>query len=94
LRRGKNLRRWKSRKADCGPCAMKQPKTLEEIVRYLAPADEDEVREFAERLLAKGGSEAHREPKFAWAGVLRDLRDRYSAVELQHQIARWRIEGE
>ena len=73
---------------------MREPKTLEEIVKYLAPADQDEVREFAERLLAKGRSEAHGHLKFAWAGALRDLRDRYSSVELQHQIARWRIEGE
>jgi hypothetical protein len=73
---------------------MREPKTLEEIVKYLAPADQDEVREFAERLLAKGRSEAHGAPKFAWAGALRDLRDRYTSVELQHQIARWRVEGE
>jgi len=74
---------------------MGEPKTLEEIVKHLAPADQDEVREFAERLLAKGGTTgAHGQPKFAWAGALRDLRDRYTSVELQHQIARWRIEGE
>lgn len=72
---------------------MKQPKTLEEIVKHLDPADQDEVREFAERLLARGSGEAHGQPKFAWAGALRDLRHRYTSVELQHQIARWRIEG-
>ncbi|MGD0012657.1 MAG: DUF2281 domain-containing protein [Terriglobia bacterium] len=75
-------------------CALKQPKTLEEIVKYLAAADQDEVREFAERLLAKRRSEAHGQPKFTWAGALRDLRERYTSVQLQHQIARWRIEGE
>ncbi len=73
---------------------MKQPKTLEEMVKHLAPTDQNEVREFVERLLAKGGRGAHGQPKFAWAGALRDLRDRYTSVELQHQIARWRIEGE
>ncbi|MGO9271923.1 MAG: DUF2281 domain-containing protein [Terriglobia bacterium] len=73
---------------------MSEPKTLEEIVKHLAPADQAEVREFAERLLAKGDTGAHGQPKFAWAGALRDLRDRYTSVELQHQIARWRIEGE
>jgi len=73
---------------------MKQPKSLEEMVKDLAPTDQNEVREFVERLLAKGSSEAHGQPKFAWAGALRDLRDRYTSVELQHQIARWRIEGE
>jgi len=73
---------------------MKPSKTLEEIVKDLAPPERDEVREFAERLLAKGKSRAHAQPKFAWAGSLRDLRDRYTSVELQHQIARLRIEGE
>jgi hypothetical protein len=67
---------------------MKQPKTLEEMLKQLAPTYQDEVRELVERLLAKGNTEAHGQPKFAWAGALRDLRDRYTSVELQHQIAR------
>lgn len=74
--------------------AMEQPKTLEEIVRHLTPPDQDEVRQFAERLLARANREVRAQPRFAWAGALQDLRDRYTSVELQHQIARWRIEGE
>jgi hypothetical protein len=73
---------------------MKQVKTLEEIVKELPLADQGEVREFAERLLAKGRTERDSTPKFAWAGALKDLSDRNTSVELQHQIARWRIEGE
>ena len=28
--------------------------------------------------------------KFEWAGCLKDLRDKYTSVELQHEILKWR----
>ncbi len=68
----------------------KQAETLEEMINALSPDRQNEVRDFIEFLLAKQRSN----PKFGWAGALKDLKDRYTSVELQHQIARWRIEGE
>jgi len=29
--------------------------------------------------------------EFRWAGALKDLRDKYTSVELQHKILEWRI---
>jgi hypothetical protein len=69
-------------------------KTLQEMVKELPPERQDEVREFVQRLLTRERGEKNGTPKLAWAGALKDLRDRFTSVELQHQIARWRIEGE
>lgn len=30
-------------------------------------------------------------PTFIWAGALKDLRARYTSVDLQHAIAKWRV---
>ncbi len=30
-------------------------------------------------------------PRFDWAGALKELREQYTSVELQHKIAEWRI---
>jgi len=61
--------------------------TLKELIEQLPLELQQEVRDFVEFLLEKRA----RKPKFDWAGALRDLRDRYSSVELQHKIAEWRI---
>ena len=68
-----------------------QPKPLEELVRELPTEVEEEVRDFVEFLLQKKERKPRGKPQFDWAGALRDLRDRYSSVELQHKIAEWRI---
>jgi len=65
--------------------------TLKELIEQLPPELKQEVRNFVEFLLAKRAKRPKRKPKFDWAGALRDLRDRYSSVELQHKIAEWRI---
>ena len=65
--------------------------TLEELIEKLPPELQEEVRDFVEFLLEKRARRPKRKPKFDWAGALRDLRDRYSSVELQHKIAEWRI---
>ena len=46
---------------------------------------ETEPRSSAER------PKNHPEPAFGWAGALRDLRDRYTSVELQHSIRNSRV---
>jgi hypothetical protein len=65
--------------------------TLKELIKQLPPELQQEVRDFVEFLLEKRARRPKRKPKFDWAGALRDLRDCYSSVELQHKIAEWRI---
>lgn len=33
-----------------------------------------------------------KKPTFKWAGALAHLKDKYTSVELQHQISKWRTE--
>ena len=66
-------------------------RTLKDLVDQLLPELQQEVRDFVEFLLEKRARRPRRKPKFDWAGALKDLRDRYSSVELQHKIAEWRI---
>ncbi len=67
---------------------------VEEVVRLL-PADiRQEVRDFIEFLLAKRAGRARAQPRFEWAGALRDMGTRYTSVELQHRILAWRTEQE
>ena len=65
--------------------------SLKEMVEQLPPELQEEVRDFVEFLLVRRPRRPKRKPKFDWAGALRDLRGRYSSVELQHKIAEWRI---
>ena len=69
------------------------PKSLEELVRELPPHCQDEVRDFAEFLLTQQRRKPSGKPEFAWAGSLKDLRNQYTSVDLQHQLAQWRTEG-
>lgn len=68
--------------------------TLKELIEQLPPDLQQEVKDFVEFLLQKRGRKPRGRPKFDWAGALKDLRDRYTSVELQHKIAEWRIGGE
>lgn len=69
------------------------PKALEKLVKAL-PADiREEVRDFVDFVIQKRAKKPHGKPKFDWAGALKDLRDKYSSVELQHDISEWRIGG-
>jgi hypothetical protein len=52
------------------------------------------VHDFVEYLLAKQRSSTRRKPQFDWAGALKDMRDDYTSVELQHELTRWRSEAE
>lgn len=69
-------------------------KPIDEIVSELPPKQQAEVRDFVEFLLARQRSSARRKPQFDWAGALRDMRDEYTSVELQHEITRSRSEIE
>ena len=74
---------------------MSEPtKTLEEMVREVPAQYRAELRVYVESLLARRSVQPPGKPQFAWAGALEGLRDRYTSVELQHRIARWRADGE
>jgi hypothetical protein len=64
------------------------------MVNELTPGQQAEVHDFVEYLLAKQRSSTRRKPQFDWAGALKELRDDYTSVELQHELTRWRSEAE
>ena len=71
-----------------------QEKTLEELVRELPPDVEQEVRDFVEFVLQRRTKKPLGKPNFEWAGALKDMRDQYTSVELQHKLPDWRMGGE
>ena len=71
----------------------KAMQTLKELVEQLPPDLQQEARDFVEFLLQKRRKRLKSKPKFDWAGALKDLRDQYTSVQLQHRIAEWRISG-
>ena len=66
--------------------------TLKQLIDQLPPELQQEVQDFVEFLLERRAKKTKKKPKFDWAGALKDLRDRYTSVELQHKITEWRIE--
>lgn len=67
---------------------------IEELVRELPIERQAEVRDFVEFLLAKQSQRQCRKPQFDWAGALKDMRDEYTSVDLQHEVTRLRSEIE
>ena len=65
-------------------------KSLEELVRELPPDMAAEVRDFIEFLLSKQERRVGRLLQQNWAGALRDYREQYTSVELQHKASDWR----
>ena len=72
--------------------------TLEMVVRELPLELQAEVFDFAQFLLSTKAQRkmqiARHKPTFRWAGALTALRGKYNAVELQHEISRWRMDDE
>ena len=68
--------------------------SIMERIKELPPELRQELEEFAEFLLEKRAKRPKGKPKFDWAGALKDLRERYPSVELQHKISKWRTEEE
>jgi len=62
---------------------------LDEIVKDLPPDLQKEVEDFAQFLAAKHQHRSRRKPTFGWAGALKDWRDKYTSVELQHKASDW-----
>ena len=64
-------------------------KSLEELVRELPPDMAAEVRDFAEFLLEKRARVTEAEFRLDWRGALRDLREQYTSVQLEHKALEW-----
>ena len=67
-------------------------KNLEKKISILPPELQQEVEDFVEFLIEKKMKRPKGKPKFNWAGALKELREQYTSVELQHKISEWRIE--
>ncbi len=70
---------------------MDQREPLGELIEALPSKLQEEVRGFVMSLVEKQGKRPRRKPRFNWAGALKDLRGRYTSVELQHKISELRI---
>ncbi len=68
---------------------MVNKRTLKELIEQLPPDLEQEVRDFVEFLLERHGAKSKGELKLDWRGALRDLKDKYTSVELQHKVLEW-----
>lgn len=66
-------------------------KTIEEMMKELPTEYQKEVEDFIEFLIQKRTRKKKGKLKLNWAGALKDLRDQYTSVELQHKISEWRI---
>ena len=64
--------------------------SLQEMLQKLPPDLQAEVRDFAEFLLERKTPQTQRPMQFRWEGALKDMRQQYTSVELQHQISDWR----
>jgi hypothetical protein len=65
--------------------------TLKELVEQLSPDLQEEVRNFVEFLIKKQKDRPRSKPRFDWSDSLKDMRDQYGSVEMQHKISKWRI---
>jgi len=66
-------------------------KKLGEKINQLPPDYQREVEGFVEFLLAKKRQAKPQPPTFEWAGALKDLRNEYDSVSLQHEIGNLRF---
>ena len=64
--------------------------SLQEMIQVLPPELQNEVRDFIARLLSERSVKTRCQPQFAWAGALREWKEEYTSVQLQHQISEWR----
>ena len=68
-------------------------KSLPELVQELPPSDQTKVRDFVEFLMAKRQPKTEKKLRQDWAGILREYRKEYTALELQKKALEWRDEA-
>lgn len=66
---------------------------IEQMIHELPPDLQEEALDFIKFLLNKWQNKTKKKPEFQWAGALKDLREQYTSVELQHEISKLRING-
>jgi len=66
-------------------------KTLIEKIGELSLEDQQEIEDFIDFLKEKRAKRLKKKPTFNWAGTLKELKDQYTSVELQHKVADWRV---
>lgn len=64
-------------------------KSLEEKIRELPFELQKEVEDFVDFLVEKRKRKKGK-ALFNWEGALKELRDQFSSIELQHEISNWR----
>lgn len=62
---------------------------LKEKIDSLPPDLKKEVDDFVNFLINQNKIESQK-PKFDWAGSLKNLKEKYTSVELQHKISKLR----
>ncbi len=65
-------------------------KNLADKIKQLPPEQKKEIEQLVESWLQGKNKKSRGKPAFKWAGIAKDLRERYTSVELQHRISRWR----
>jgi hypothetical protein len=63
--------------------------SLKELVEQLPPDLQEEVKRFVEFLIEQRTPKEKGDLTLSWRGALRNLRDEYTSVELQHKILGW-----
>jgi hypothetical protein len=65
---------------------------VQEKMQQLSAQQQAEVIDFIDFLLSKKSPKPKTKMTLDWAGGLKDLREQYTSVELQHQANIWREE--
>jgi len=63
---------------------------LEEKIKNLPQDLHKEVEDYVDLLLVRAKKKTGKKLKLNWAGGLKEYRDGYTSVELQHKILEWR----
>lgn len=63
--------------------------SLEEVIRQLPPALQQEVYDFAQFLLERKVQPKQKKLRLTWAGALREFRDQFTSLELQKKALEW-----
>jgi len=68
--------------------------SIEGKIKQLPYDLQHEVEDFIDFLIEKKERKPKRKLKLDWAGALKNIREKYTSVELQHKISEWRMENE
>ncbi len=67
---------------------------LAELFEELPAEARSQIERLAEKLrAARRAPSANDDYSFDWAGGLKEFRDQYTSVELQHKASEWRLES-